>query len=82
MANKRSSTDEQAVIFGRPEKRPYGARLEFQVLHGGFLGDMENVAILLDSGAVASLAPARQTSWKDGRRSELGLEGFCDCDGR
>lgn len=72
----RSSTDERAVIFGRPEKRPYGARLEFQVAHVGFLGDMERVAILLDSGAVASLAPARQTSWEGGRRFEFSLEGF------
>jgi len=76
MANTRSSTDERAVIFGKPEKRPYGARLEFQVLHVGFLGDMERVAILLDSGAVASLAPARQTSWEGGRRFEFRLEGF------
>ena len=72
----RSSTDERAVIFGKQEKRPYGARLEFQVLHGGLLGNMENVAVLFDSGAVASLAPTRQTSWEGGRRFELRLEGF------
>lgn len=76
MANTRSSTDERAIIFGKPEKRPYGARIEFQVLHVGFLGDMQNATILLDSGAVASLAPARQTSWEGGRRFEFRLEGF------
>ena len=76
MANTRSSTDERAVIFGKPEKRPYGARLEFQVLHVGFLGDIENATILLDSGAVATLAPVRQTSWEGGRRFEFRLEGF------
>jgi hypothetical protein len=76
VANARSSTDEHAVIFGKPEKRPYGARLEFQVLHGGFLGNMENVMILFDSGAVASLAPTRQPSWEGGRRFEIRLEGF------
>jgi len=76
MANTRSSTDERAVIFGKPDKRPYGARLEFQVLHVGCLGEMERVAILLDSGTVASLAPARQTSWEGGRRFEFRLEGF------
>jgi len=37
---------------------------------------MERVAILLDSGTVASLAPARQTSWEGGRRFEFRLEGF------
>ena len=72
----RPSTDERAVIFGKPEKRPYGARLEFQVLHVGFLGDMEKVTVLLHSGAVASLAPARQSSWEGGRRFEFKLEGF------
>lgn len=76
MANTRSSTDERAIIFGKPEKRPYGARLEFQVLHVGFLGDIENATILLDSGAVATLAPIRQTSWEGGRRFEFRLEGF------
>jgi hypothetical protein len=37
---------------------------------------MERVTILLDSGAVASLAPVRQPSWEGGRRLELRLEGF------
>jgi len=55
VVNTRSSTDERAVIFGKPEKRPYGARIEFQVLHSGFLGNMENAAILFDSGAVISM---------------------------
>ncbi len=76
METTRSSTDERAIIFGRPEKRPYGARLEFQVVHVGFLGNIESAAILLDSGAVASLAPARQYSWEGGRRFEFRLEGF------
>lgn len=76
MANTRSSPNERAIIFGRPEKRPYGARLEFQVLHVGFLGDMENATILFDSGVVASLAPVRQNSWQGGRRFEFRLEGF------
>ena len=81
MANRRSSNDERAVIFGKPEKRPYGARLEFQVLHVGFLGDMENTTILLDSGAVASLAPARQTSW-EGVLQPLPQVGFLGAAGK
>lgn len=72
----RKSIDERVVIFGKPEKRPYGAWLKFQVVHVGFLGDMERVSVLLDSGAVASLAPSRQTSWEGGRRFEFRLEGF------
>ena len=76
MANSKSPTDERLVIFGKPEKRPYGARLEFKVLSVGFLGDIENATILFDSGAVASLAPVRQPSWDGGRRFEFRLEGF------
>jgi hypothetical protein len=76
VANPRSPVDERSVIFGKPENRPYGARLQFQVLHAGVLGNMENASILLDSGAVASLGPARQPSWEGGRRFEFSLEGF------
>jgi hypothetical protein len=64
------------MIFGKPEKRRYGVRLAFQVLHGGHLGDMENATFLLDTGAVATLTPARQPSWEGGRRFEIALEGF------
>jgi hypothetical protein len=70
------STEERMIIFGKPEKRPYGARLEFQVIDGGSLGRVEGVAILLESGAVASLAPVRQPSSEGGRRFEFRLEGF------
>src|SRR5215831_19203741 len=76
MVNARSPIGERAVIFGNPAKRPYGARLEFQVLTAGCLGDMENVTVLLDTGVVATLAPVRQASWEGGRRFELKLEGF------
>jgi hypothetical protein len=70
------STAERAIIFGQPAKRQYGARLRFHVQHDGVIGQMENAAILLDSGAVVTLAPARQNSWEGGRNFELKLEGY------
>lgn len=76
MTKARSPTAERAIIFGNPEKRRYGARLAFQVLHVGNLGNIENATFLLDTGAVATLAPVRQPSWEGGRRFELKLEGF------
>jgi hypothetical protein len=76
MTKDRSPATERAIVFGNPEKRRYGARLAFQVLHGGDLGDMENVTFLLNTGAAATLAPVRQPSWEGGRRFELKLEGF------
>ena len=76
MPRNTSANVERAVIVGKAAKRPYGARLEFQVLHNGVLGNIETASILLESGAVALLAPARQTSCEGGRRFELRLEGF------
>jgi hypothetical protein len=48
----------------------------FQVFDTGLLGDMENVSFLLNHGAVAILAPARQDSREAGRLFALSLEGF------
>jgi hypothetical protein len=64
------------MIISRPEKRPYGAKLIFQVLGKGFLGSLEHVTIFLDDGTYVTLAPERQPSWVDGRRFSLTLEGF------
>jgi hypothetical protein len=72
----RSRIAERATVVGRPDKRRYAARLAFQVLHAGNLGDIENATFLLNTGAVATLAPVRQPSWEGGRRFELILEGF------
>lgn len=76
MTNAQSASAERAIVFGKPEKRRYGARLAFQVLDVGCLGNMENATVLLDTGAAATLAPVRQPSWEGGRRFELKLEGF------
>jgi hypothetical protein len=67
---------ERSIIITRPEKRPYGAKLIFQVLNKGFLGNLEHVTIFLDDGASVTLAPERQLSWEGGRRLSLTLEGF------
>jgi hypothetical protein len=67
---------ERSIIVSRREKRPYGAKLIFQVLDKGFLGNLEHVTIFLDDGAFVTLAPERQPSWEGGRRFSLTLEGF------
>jgi hypothetical protein len=67
---------ERSIIISRPEKRPYGAKLIFQVLEKGFLGNLEHVTIFLDDGTYVTLAPERQPSWVGGRRFSLTLEGF------
>lgn len=76
MSKRIDPLDERSKIVSRPEKRPYGTKLIFQVLDKGFLGNLEHVTILLDDGAYVTLAPERQASWEGGRRFSLTLEGF------
>jgi hypothetical protein len=73
------STDpsrERALVTLQGGKRPYGARLTFQVNHTASIGELENVSVLLASGAVALLEPARSASWEGGRKFRLTLDGF------
>src|SRR4030042_4986304 len=76
MAKRIDPSVERSKIVSRPEKRPYGTKLVFQVLSKGFLGNLEHVTILLDDGAYVTLAPERQASWEGGQRFSLTLEGF------
>ena len=76
MSKRIDPSVERSKIVSRPEKRPYGTKLIFQVLEKGFLGNLEHVTILLDDGAYVTLAPERQASWEGGRRFSLTLEGF------
>lgn len=64
------------MIISRPEKRPYSAKLFFQVLEKGVLGNLEHVTIFFDDGTYVTLAPERQPSWLGGRRFSLTLESF------
>lgn len=67
---------ERVLITRRDPKRPYGAKISFQILQSASIGELENVTILLDSGAIATLEPARSASWEGGRRFQVTLEGF------
>ena len=67
---------ERLMIVSRPEKRPYGTKLIFQVIGERVLGNLEHVTIFLDDGTYVTLAPERQPSWEGGRRFSLTLEGF------
>lgn len=67
---------ERALIMTNGGKRPYGARLIFQIRQIASIGDLENVSVLLESGAVAVLQPARSASWEGGRKFQITLDGF------
>ncbi len=67
---------ERALITRHDPKRPYGSKVTFQILNSHSIGELENVTILLDSGAIATIQPARRPSWEGGRRFLIKLEGF------
>ena len=71
-----NSNRERALITMQSGKRPYGAKLIFQVTHAASIGDLENVSVLLTSGAVAVIQPARSASWEGGRKFQVALDGF------
>jgi hypothetical protein len=59
MSKRIDPSQERSKIISRPEKRPYGTKLVFQVVDEAVLGDIQNVTILLDDGTYATLAPER-----------------------
>lgn len=71
-----NSLRERALVIANGGKRPYGAKLKFQITHAASIGDLENVSVLLDSGAIAVLQPARSTSLEGGRKFQITLDGF------
>lgn len=68
--------EERALITSGDPKRPYGARVTFQLLNSASIGELENVTLLLESGAIATISPARSASWEAGRRFQVMVEGF------
>ena len=64
------------MVTAHGNKRPYGAKLVFQISHARLIGDLENVSVLLESGAIALIEPARRAPWDGGRMFQVTLTGF------
>jgi len=73
---KMNPEQERSLITRRDPKRPYGAKVAFQILHAGKIGGLTHVTVLLDSGAIATIQPARSNSWEAGVQFQVSLEGF------
>lgn len=73
---KKNSIQERKIIVNRPEKRPYGVRVQFHVQTLGAIGFLEKICILLESGPYLTLSPGKTAPWEAGQRMELSLEGF------
>lgn len=67
---------ERVLISTASGKRPYGAKLTFQVNHAASIGGIEHVSVLLDSGAIAVIQPERSVSWEGKRKFQVALSGF------
>ena len=74
--NPQNTFSERTLITTQNGKRPYGAKLTFQVTHALSIGNLENVSIFLESGAVAVIQPARTASWEGGKKFQVVLDGF------
>jgi hypothetical protein len=72
----KSSNQERALIIQYNPKRPYGAKITFQILHSASIGELDNVTLLLNNGAIATIQPGRNLSWEGGKRLNVALEGF------
>ena len=68
--------EERALILARDSRRQYGVRIEFQIRYLAHFGGLENVSILLPSGVIATVSPARPLSWEGGKKLEIAVEGF------
>ena len=74
--SRNNVNQERALITKHGGKRPYGAKVTFQVIHSASIGDLESATVLLDSGAIATIQPARSASWEGGRKFQVSLNGF------
>lgn len=73
---KKSPQDERKIILSRPEKRPYGVRIQFRLKTIGDIGNLENACILLDTGSFLTISPGKKAPWEGGEVMKIDLEGF------
>lgn len=68
--------EERRLILANDERRKYGTRLTFQVQRAAYIGDLENVTLLVEDGTIATTSPGRTLEWEGGRRYDVELKGF------
>lgn len=68
--------EERRLILARDQRRKYGARLVFQVQRSQYIGDLENVTLLLEDGTLATVAPGPLLEWEGGKRYSVEVCGY------
>lgn len=76
MAKKKTPQEERSLIAAGDHRRKYGARLVFEVQRPENIGELERVSLLMPSGKIVEIRPARQLSWEGGKRYEMEMAGF------
>jgi hypothetical protein len=67
---------ERQLILAQDQRRKYGVRLTFQVQRAAYIGNLENVTLLLADGTLARVRPDRLLEWEGGKRYEMEIIGF------
>lgn len=67
---------ERKLILAQDQRRKYGARLTFQVQRAAYIGNLENVTLLLSDGTLATIQPKPLMAWEGGKRYEVEMVGF------
>lgn len=73
---RKSPPIERQLILAQDQRRKYGTRLTFQVQRSAYIGDLENVTLLLADGTLATIRPKAMLEWEGGRRYEIEVIGF------
>ena len=68
--------EERTLILARDQRRKYGARLVFQVQSAEYIGELENVTLLIEDGTLATIEPGRVLSWEGGKRYNIEITGY------
>ena len=75
MPSKPPQTERKLILI-RDQRRKYGVRLTFQVLRAAYIGELENVTLLLADGTLATIRPDRLMDWEGGKRYDMEIVGF------
>lgn len=73
---RKSPSIERQLILAEDHRRKYGASLSFQVLRSGYIGDLENVTLLLPDGTLATITSTQNAENESGKRYEIKIVGF------
>lgn len=73
---RKPPVEERRLILARDQRRKYGSRLIFQVQRSQYIGDLENVTLLIEDGTIVRVEPGRVLEWEGGKRYEIEVAGF------